>query len=123
MKLPIQYALAYPNRMPNKYPRMSLEACMNLQFEQPDKQTFRNLELAYSAMNKGGNMPCILNAANEIAVKAFLEDRIGFLEMSDLIELTMQKVSFVQKPSLQDYIETDKATRMYAEENIRLVNS
>lgn len=117
MKLPIQYALAYPNRLPNKYPRMNLEACMNLQFEQPDKQTFRNLELAYTAMNKGGNMPCILNAANEIAVKAFLEDRIGFLEMSDLIELTMQKVSFVQKPSLQDYIETDKATRMYAEEN------
>lgn len=117
MKLPIQYALAYPNRLPNKYPRMKLETCMNLQFEQPDKQTFRNLELAYTAMSKGGNMPCILNAANEIAVKAFLEDRIGFLEMSDLIELTMQKVSFVQKPSLQDYIETDRATRMYAEEN------
>ena len=118
MKLPIQYALSYPNRLPTKFPRLEMSACMNLQFEKPDRKTFRNLDLAYEAMNKGGNMPCILNATNEIAVKAFLEDKIGFLEMSDLIEFCMGKISYVQKPTLQDYIETDKETRMVAEEII-----
>ena len=119
MKLPIQYALSYPNRLPTNFPRMNLETCMNLQFEQPDRSTFRNLDLAYQAMAKGGNMPCILNAANEIAVKAFLEDQIGFLEMSDLIEFCMGKISYVSKPSLQDYIDTDKNTRAIAEEKIK----
>jgi 1-deoxy-D-xylulose-5-phosphate reductoisomerase len=120
MKLPILYAIGYPNRLPSTFPRMELNACMNLQFELPDRNTFRNLDLAYEAMNKAGNMPCILNAANEIAVNAFLNDQIGFLEMSDLIEFCMGKISYIKKPTLQDYIDTDKETRILAEENLRL---
>lgn len=119
MKLPILYAIGYPNRLPTAFPRMELSACMNLQFELPDRNTFRNLDLAYHAMNKAGNMPCILNAANEIAVKAFLNDQIGFLEMSDLIEFCMGKISYIGKPTLQDYIETDNETRILAQENMR----
>ncbi len=114
MKLPIQYALTYPNRLRTSYPKMELRDCMNLQFELPDRATFRNLDLAYSALHKAGNMPCILNAANEIAVQAFLEDSIGFFAMSDLIESCMEKMAHLPHPSLQDYIETDQETRSMA---------
>ena len=116
MKLPIQYALAYPDRLVSSSPRIDLISCANLQFEKPDRTTFRNLDLAYSAMEKGGNMACILNAANEVAVQGFLEDKIGFLEMSDLIESCMESVFYVAKPSLEDYINTDRDARIIANE-------
>ena len=114
MKLPIQYALTYPQRFKNNFPRFNFIEYPQLTFEQPDKKTFRNLQLAFDALEQGGNMPCILNAANEIMVQAFLEDRVGFLQMSDLIEKCMKSVPFYAKPSLHDYKETDKATRAYA---------
>jgi 1-deoxy-D-xylulose-5-phosphate reductoisomerase len=88
----------------------------NLTFEKPDLETFRNLQLAYNAMQKGGNMPCILNAANEIAVAAFLKDKIGFLNMSDLIADCMEKITFVSNPTLEDYVATNKETRILANE-------
>lgn len=116
MKLPIQYALTYPKRLSNKFPRFDFAQYPSLHFEKPDIDTFRNLGLAFTALNKGGNLPCILNAANEIAVQAFLEERIGFLEMSDLIEQTMNKVSFVAQPQLEEYRTTDRETRIYAQE-------
>jgi 1-deoxy-D-xylulose-5-phosphate reductoisomerase len=114
MKLPIQFALGFPDRLKSDFPRFDFMKYPNLTFEQPDKETFRNLQLAFDAMAKGGNMPCILNAANEIAVAAFLEDKIGFLQMSDLIETCMAKVPFIKQPSLEDYIATDEATRIVA---------
>lgn len=114
MKLPIQFALAFPNRLKSSAPKMDLRSCMNLEFELPDTQTFRNLELAYSSLKKGGNSACVLNASNEIAVQAFLEDKIGFLEMSDLIESCLAKMPFLTQPSLEDYINTDKETRQLA---------
>tara|TARA_B100001540_G_scaffold165545_1_gene146463 strand:- start:1068 stop:2225 length:1158 start_codon:yes stop_codon:yes gene_type:complete len=118
MKLPIQYALGFPKRIPNSFKRFSFLDYPNLSFEKPDLKTFKNLKLAYDAMEKDGNMPCVLNAANEIAVDAFLKDRIGFLNMSDLIANCMQKINFVAKPSLEDYIETDKQTREIAKKLI-----
>lgn len=114
MKLPIQYALSYPQRLANKFPRFDFKNFNSLHFETPDIETFRNLGLAFAALDKGGNLPCILNAANEIAVQAFLEERIGFLEMSDLIEKTMNKVSFVAQPQLEEYRQTDRETRIKA---------
>lgn len=114
MKLPIQYALAYPNRLVSDFERFNFMNYPELTFEQPDIKTFRNLQLAYDCMDKGGNAACILNAANEIAVDKFLRDEIGFLEISDLIERSLSKVSFVQKPTLEDYINTDKETRALA---------
>ena len=114
MKLPIQYALSYPKRLASSYPKMNLSDCMHLQFEKPDTRTFRNLDLAYVALQKGGNMPCILNAANEVAVQSFLEDKIGFLNMSDLIETCMEKVPYTAQPTLEDYVATDKETRQTA---------
>ena len=114
MKLPIQYALTYPARFENNFPRFNFLDYPQLTFEQPDVKTFRNLQLAFDALEKKGNMPCILNAANEIAVQAFLEDKIGFLHMSDLIEQCMTSIAFMDKPSLQDYKETDAATRVKA---------
>lgn len=111
MKLPIQYALAYPQRIPSSFPRFSFMAYPNLTFFQPDVEVFRNLELAYIAMKEAGNMPCIVNAANEIVVDAFLKDEIGFLKMSEVIEEAMQKIDFVKHPTLADYEETDAATR------------
>ena len=114
MKLPIQYAFGFPERLQNSFPRFSFMDYPNLTFEKPDLDTFRNLELAYRAMEKGGNMPCILNAANEIAVSAFLQERVGFLNMSDLISNCMEKITFVAKPSLEDYVATNKATRILA---------
>ena len=116
MKLPLQYALAYPNRLPSDYPRFNFLNYPSLTFEQPDYKTFRNLNLAFEAMKQGGNMPCILNAANEIAVAGFLKDEIGFLAMSDLIENCMQKVDFIEKPNYEQYVATDIETRRLAAE-------
>lgn len=118
MRLPIQFALSYPNRLKSDYPRMDWKDWSQLTFEQPDIETFRNLALAFEAMAQQGNMPCILNAANEIAVAEFLKDRIGFLEMSDLVEKCMAAVSFQKDPSLEDYLETDRETRIKALELI-----
>ena len=116
MKLPIQYALGFPERLKNTFKRFSFMDYPNLTFEKPDLETFRNLQLAYNAMEKGGNIPCILNAANEIAVAAFLKDKIGFLNMSDLIADCMEKITFVSNPTLEDYVETNKETRILANE-------
>lgn len=116
MKLPIQYALGFPERLKNTFKRFSFMDYPNLTFEKPDLETFRNLQLAYNAMDKGGNMPCILNAANEIAVAAFLKDKIGFLNMSDLIADCMEKITFVSNPTLEDYVATNKETRILANE-------
>jgi 1-deoxy-D-xylulose-5-phosphate reductoisomerase len=100
MKLPIQYAMAYPNRIKNDFPRFNFTKSSLLNFEPPDIKTFRNLALAIGAMHKGGNMPCILNAANELAVYGFLKNRIGFLDMTEIIERTMSEVKFIEKPTL-----------------------
>ena len=116
MKLPIQYALGFPERLKNTFKRFSFMDYPNLTFEKPDLETFRNLQLAYNAMQKAGNMPCILNAANEIAVAAFLKDKIGFLNMSDLIADCMEKITFVSNPTLEDYVATNKETRILANE-------
>ncbi len=114
MKLPIQFALGYPNRMLADFPRFDFRNYATLTFEQPDMETFRNLGLAFEALDKGGNLPCILNAANEVAVDAFLKDQIGFLAMSDLLADCMEKGTFLANPSLEDYIETDQVTREMA---------
>lgn len=115
MRLPIQFALTYPNRLKADFPRFDFTKYPTLTFEQPDLKTFRNLQFAFDALERGGNMACIVNAANEIAVAAFLRGEIGFLEMSDLIETCMQRVTFIQQPTLDDYIETDAETRKVAE--------
>ncbi|NTS41015.1 1-deoxy-D-xylulose-5-phosphate reductoisomerase [Flavisolibacter sp. BT320] len=120
MKLPIQYALGFPNRIPNDFPRTDFKRIRNLTFEEPDIKTFRNLALAIEALEKGGNLPCVLNAANEIAVYAFLRNRIGFLDMTDVIEHTMQKVAYLKEPSLDDYLESDAEARHYAADLIKL---
>ena len=120
MKLPIQYALAFPQRIPNKFPRYDLKKPAQLTFEDPDVRTFRNLSLAQDALFKGGNLPCVLNAANEIAVFAFLRNRIGFLDMTDLIERTMQHVPFIEKPTLEEYFESDGEARNFAASLIKL---
>ncbi|MEP6724976.1 MAG: 1-deoxy-D-xylulose-5-phosphate reductoisomerase [Bacteroidota bacterium] len=114
MKLPIQYALAFPHRITNNFPRYDFKKPNTLTFEEPDIKTFRNLSLASDALFKGGNLPCILNAANEIAVYAFLKNRLGFLDMTDLIEKTMNKISFIQNPTLEEYFETDGEARSFA---------
>ena len=114
MRTPIQYAFTYPERFPSKVERLDFTEYATLSFETPDTTRFKNLALAYEAMNKGGNMPCVLNAANEVVVSAFLQDQIGFLEMSDVIEKTMNKVDFVQKPTYEDYVSTDQIARAYA---------
>lgn len=118
MKLPIQFALGYPNRLMSDFPRFNFINYPQLTFEQPDSQTFRNLALAFEAMKMGGNMPCILNAANEIAVDAFLKDKVSFLGMSDVIEQSMQRVAFIKKPNYNDYVATDAETRVLALEMI-----
>ena len=114
MKLPIQYALSYPQRLKSNFKRFSFLDYPQMTFEQADRKIFRNLTLAYEAMEKGGNMPCIMNAANEIVVAAFLEDRIAFLEMPAIIEQCMEKIHFIEKPGLNDYINTDLETRVFA---------
>ena len=120
MKLPIQYALAFPQRIPNKFPRYDLKKPAQLTFEDPDTRTFRNLLLAQEALNTGGNLPCVLNAANEIAVFAFLRNRIGFLDMTDLIEKTMNHVHFIEKPTLEEYFDSDGEARNFAASLIKL---
>ena len=114
MKLPIQYALGFPNRIKNDFKRFNFLDYPNLTFEKPDIDTFKNLAHAYKAMEKGGNSSCVLNAANEVAVEAFLKDKISFLNMSDLIGNCLEKITFVKNPSLDDYIETDRQTRLLA---------
>ena len=118
MKLPIQYALGFPKRLKSNFERFDFMKYPNLSFEQPDLKTFRNLSFAFEALKQGGNMACIVNAANEIAVDAFLKDKVSFLGMSDLIEKCMLNVSFIKNPNLEDYIETDKNTRALALELI-----
>ena len=118
MKLPIQYALAYPQRLKSEFPRFDFINYPSLSFEKPDSESFRNLSLAIHAMEKGGNLPCIVNAANEIAVAAFIKDQIGFLEMSELIEECMNRISFLAHPGYEDYVQTDAETRKMALELI-----
>jgi 1-deoxy-D-xylulose-5-phosphate reductoisomerase len=120
MKLPIQYAMAFPVRLPNKFPRYLFDKPNQLSFDEPDVKTFRNLHLATEAMIKGGNTPCVLNAANEIAVYAFLKNRIGFLDMTELIERTLEKIEFIAHPTLDDYFETDGEARNFAASLIQL---
>jgi len=120
MKLPIQYALSFPKRVKNDYPRLDFRKFNELTFDEPDLRTFRNLGLAIEALNKGGNLPCVMNAANEIAVYAFLRNRIGFIDMTDVIEDTMNKVAFIAKPTLQDYYDSDGEARSYAADMIKL---
>lgn len=114
MRLPIQYALTFPERIDADFGRLDFSVCHSLTFEQPDRKTFRNLGLAYQAMNQGGNMPCILNAANEVAVEAFLHEKLSFTGMSDLIEKTMERVAFIARPTMEDYIGTDRISREMA---------
>jgi 1-deoxy-D-xylulose-5-phosphate reductoisomerase len=122
MKLPIQYALAYPQRLANQFPRFNFMDYPQLTFEQPDLSTFRNLALAYEALRLGGNMPCIINAANEVVVAAFLRDQIGFLQMSEVIEQCMQKIKLVAQPDLAAYLQTDAETRKLAEALVTSLN-
>ena len=118
MRVPIQYAFSYPLRLQSSFERLDLFRVGTLTFEEPDTRRFRNLALAYEALHEGGNMPCIVNAANEIVNRAFLEDRIGFLQMSDVIANTMRKTSFVKKPTYEDYLQTDAEARRIAEEYV-----
>ncbi|MBL0233071.1 MAG: 1-deoxy-D-xylulose-5-phosphate reductoisomerase [Chitinophagaceae bacterium] len=120
MKLPIQYAMGFPHRIKNDYPRLDFRKLPVLNFEEPDIKTFRNLALAIEALNKGGNLPCILNAANEIAVYAFLKNRINFLDMTAVIEKTMEKLPFIQHPTLEEYFESDGEARNFAADIIKL---
>ena len=120
MKLPIQYALGYPDRLANDFPRVSFRNYPALTFEQPDVKTFRNLAIAIDVMNKGGNAPCVMNAANEEVVNAFLKNRIGFLQMTEVIEETLGKIPFIETPTLHDYYECDNAAREHA---ASLINS
>jgi 1-deoxy-D-xylulose-5-phosphate reductoisomerase len=120
MKLPIQYALAFPRRIANNFPRYDFKRINTLTFEEPDTRTFRNLALAKDALNKGGNLPCVMNAANELAVYAFLRNRIGFLDITDVIERTMDKVSFIDNPTLDQYFESDGEARNYAADIMHL---
>jgi 1-deoxy-D-xylulose-5-phosphate reductoisomerase len=121
MKLPIQYALTYPNRITNNYKRLDFTSYPNLSFEKPDIKTFRNLGLAFDALKQGGNMPCIINAANEIAVAGFLNNGLSFLAMSEVIEQCMQHISFEKRPALDDYLNTDKETRIFAQNLIKKI--
>jgi 1-deoxy-D-xylulose-5-phosphate reductoisomerase len=120
MKVPIQYALSFPNRIPSEFPRYDFRRPSTLSFEDPDFKTFRNLLLAIEALKKGGNLPCVLNAANEIAVYAFLRNRVGFLDMTEMIERTMQHVPFMESPTLEEYFESDAEARNFAASLIKL---
>jgi 1-deoxy-D-xylulose-5-phosphate reductoisomerase len=119
MKLPIQYAMAYPQRIPNTYKRLDFREQSKLTFEQADYKTFRNLALAREAMERAGNAPCVLNAANEVLVHAFLQNKVGFLEMSDMIEKTLNSVTLIAHPTLDDYQKSDAEAREYAQEYAR----
>lgn len=119
MRLPIQYAFSYPQRIKASFDRLDFSQMKALTFEQPDTDRFRCLALAYEALNRGGNMACIVNAANEVVVSAFLHDRISFLQMSEVIEQTMGKVTFIQTPSYEDYVATDAEARRVAQNLIK----
>ncbi len=114
MKLPIQYALAFPHRVPNSFPRLDFRRMNSLSFEEPDLRTFRNLALSMEALEKGGNLPAVMNAANEVAVYAFLRNRVNFLDMTDVIEKTMLKIPFIARPTLEEYFESDGEARNFA---------
>ncbi len=118
MRLPIQFAMSYPERLKSDFPRFDFANFPALTFEKPDMETFRNLALAFDALARGGNMPCVLNAANEVVVAEFLKDRIGFLEMSDVVERCLAKMNYIADPTLEDYVSTDKETRIKAQELI-----
>lgn len=118
MRLPIQYALTYPQRLESQFPKFSFDECLQFTFEKPDKENFHCLNLAYEAIRMGGNMPCVMNAADEVAVHAFLRDEISFLQIPELIEKSMSRVSFIKNPYLSDYEETDMESRAVATELI-----
>ena len=118
MKVPIQYALTYPNRVKTNFERLSFFNYSNLTFEHPDLKKFRNLDIAFKAMNKGGNVPCVMNAANEIVVESFLKEMIRFVEMPDIIEKVMDKVSYIENPAFEELLYTNNETRIYTEEII-----
>ena len=118
MRLPIQYAFSYPDRIHASFDRLDFSKCTNLTFEQPDMKRFRNLALAYEAMHRGGNAPCVINAANEVVVDAFLKEKISFLSMSDIIEQTLEAVSFITTPTYDDYVATDTEARIIARQII-----
>ncbi len=120
MKLPIQYAMAFPNRIPNDFPRANFRSIGTLTFDEPDLKTFRSLALCMDALNKGGNMPCVLNAANEIAVYAFLRNRIGFLDMTELVEQTLTKIPFIEHPTLEELFDSDGEARNFAATTIHM---
>ncbi len=119
MKLPIQFAMTYPNRLASNFTRFDFAQYPSLTFEKPDTETFRNLALSFEALRKGGNLPCILNAANEVVVAEFLKDRVGFLEMSEIVEQCLSKMTYIASPSYEDYVETDRETRKRAMELIK----
>lgn len=119
MKLPIQYAMAFPERIQNDFKRLDFKEFSKLSFEQPDYKTFRNLALAKDAMFRGGNAPCVLNAANEIVVNAFLQNRVGFVEMSDVIENVLSRIAFIEQPTLEDHEQSDKEARLRATELVK----
>lgn len=118
MRLPIQFAMSYPQRLKSSFPRFDFTNYPAFTFEKPDTETFRNLALAFEALGKGGNMPCVLNAANEVAVEEFLKDRVGFLQMSEIVEQCLAKMDYIASPELEDYVNTDKETRIKAKELI-----
>jgi 1-deoxy-D-xylulose-5-phosphate reductoisomerase len=115
MKVPIQYALSYPERLKSDYPRISFTDYPLLTFDKPDTKNFRNLTLAYNALEKGGNQPCILNAANEVVVEAFLCERIGFYQMSDIIEQTLEKIPYIAAPNYENYKQTNDEAKKYSQ--------
>jgi 1-deoxy-D-xylulose-5-phosphate reductoisomerase len=119
MRLPIQFAMTYPHRLKSDFPRFDFAAYPSLTFEKPDTETFRNLALAFDALHRGGNMPCVLNAANEVAVAGFLREQVGFLEMSEIVEQCLAKMDYISNPSYEDYVTTDKETRLRAQELLR----
>ena len=119
MRIPIQFALSYPDRLKADFPRFNFADYPSLTFEKPDLETFRNLQLAFDALHKGGNMPCILNAANEVVVAEFLKDKISFLDMSEIVENCMINLPFISSPNFEDYVNTDKETRIRALEYIK----
>ena len=119
MRLPIQFALSYPQRLKSDFPRFDFSQYPSLTFEKPDMKTFRNLALAFEALHRGGNMPCVLNAANEVAVEEFLKEKITFLQMPDIVEQCLAKMNYVGSPGYDDYVETDKETRRRAIEFIK----
>lgn len=119
MRLPIQYALTYPERMPMELERLDFTRCTSLTFEQPDTARFRNLAIAYEAMGRGGNIPCVMNAANEVAVDAYIHDRVGFTEMSDIIETVIGRAAYTAHPTYEEYVECDKEARAVTRELIR----